>query len=127
MSTELRDPEEAWSSCLLLSRDRKWALSASGSYLRVGEGMGGRAKGGRETDASTNPIAAYLPCTQSYPSPLHTSTHPLTGVTPLSVAAPQPGPCLSLVLPLNMCWPGLDIVASVCADEPGRGRRKGGG
>ena len=32
---------EAWSSCLLFSRDRKWALSASGSYLSVGEGMGG--------------------------------------------------------------------------------------
>ena len=32
---------EAWSSCLLLSRDRKWALSASGSYLSVGERMGG--------------------------------------------------------------------------------------
>ena len=84
---------------------------------------GGQRGGGRLMLVPT-PIAAYSPCTQSYPSPVHTSTHPLTGVTPLSVAAPQPGPCLSLVLPQNMCWPGPDIVASVCADEPGR---RGGG
>ena len=37
--------EEAWSSCLLLSRGRKWALSASGSYLSVGERMGGGVRG----------------------------------------------------------------------------------
>ena len=39
--------EEAWSSCLLLSRGRKWALSASGSYLSVGERMGGGMRGRR--------------------------------------------------------------------------------
>ena len=46
VSTVSRDlDEEAWSSCLLLSRGRKWALSASGSYLNVSERMGGGVRG----------------------------------------------------------------------------------
>ena len=61
---------EAWSSCLLLSRDRKWALSASGSYLSVGERMGGgmREEGKEWREEKSDPIVTSLVTT---PHALH--------------------------------------------------------
>ena len=54
---------EAWSSCLLLSRDRKWELSASGSYLSVGERMGGgmREEGKEWREEKSDPNASLVP------------------------------------------------------------------